>query len=199
MTSMDAFAERWRAPYLRSILDLQVSESADLYPEEGDTLDALWARVKKQATRYKITGRHFHLHRRADYIFVQRVEEGQRGKLAPYLRLAVGKKMLCTEPFETDRERKNLRRRLLHLFDRGHAIWLERHAGGTLYYRCIARCNDRGPVWSEHPTDDGSSFESADVVCCPFDLKPAQDEFRRIKAAIMASRASADAAGAILD
>jgi hypothetical protein len=191
---VEAVTARWRAPYLRSMLDLQVGDSVDLRPDEGDTLKALWGRVKKQSARYRPAGYHFHLHKRTDYIFVQRVESEQRRKLAPFFRLRVGDKMRCTEPFETEQQQRNLRRKLLYLWDeKGYFIWVEQHSDGRLYYRCIDRRDNRVALWYERPSDDGSISRGARLVCCPSELKCFQAEFERAKAAILASRAAAAA------
>jgi len=192
-------AARWRAPYLRRMLDLQLGQSVDLYPEEGDTLGALWTRVKKQSARYRSAGYHFHLHKRTDHIFAQRVDEDQRRKLAPFLRLKVGQKLRCNDPFVSEQEKRNLRRRLLYLWERGPFIWLEQHADGSLYYRCTANLRASEPLWSEQPVDDGSDLRGARVVCCPSELRLFQAEFEQIKAAILASRAAADAASVLSD
>ena len=186
----DTVANRFRSPYLRSMLDLQIGQSADLRPEPGDTLEALWTRVQRQASRYKTVGRYFHLHKRTDHIFVQRVDRGHRGKLAPFFRMAVGEKMLCNDPFGTEKERKNLRRRLLYLLERGPYIWVEQHADGQRYFRCVWQTELGGLVWSEQPRpmDDGSDLQNAKVICCPMDLVDCKRDFMRIRAAIWAGR-----------
>jgi hypothetical protein len=101
--------------------------------------------------------------------------------------------MRCTEPFETDRQQKNLRRRLLYLWEKGPFIWVERHTDGLLYYRCIDRRDNRAALWYDQPSDDGSVSRGARLVCCPFELRCFQAEFERAKAAILASRAAAAA------
>lgn len=173
-------AERMRPAYLRDMLALGIGESVNIYPEDGDTVEALFSRLRRQATRYKISGRRFHLNKWDDHVFVQRVPSGTGGKLAPFLQMKVGEKRKCLDPFDDDREKRNLRRRLLYLSSgRGVYIWLESHSDGELYYRCFGRSECEN-LWGESLEDDGTDFLGAKVVATCHELTPSQAEFNKI-------------------
>jgi bifunctional DNA-binding transcriptional regulator/antitoxin component of YhaV-PrlF toxin-antitoxin module len=184
-----AGAERWRPRYLRDMLGLEVGQRVEIYPDADDTIDALWVRLRRQAARYKLAGRHYHLNKHHDYVLVRRVPNGQSGKLARFRRMSVGEKLLCLDPFDSSTEKRNLRRRLYYLWKLGSCIWLERHRDGRLYYRCVLQNRPPHEMWSTCLYDDGSDLSGIEVVSSYSTLRDSQAEFARTRALLLRKRA----------
>lgn len=160
-----------RGDHLSRMAALEIGESLVLHPDDGDTVDALYARIKQAARRGKTPQLAFRVSKRGETVTVARCAPGQSRKLSWLLNMRVGDTVFYSDHWDEATCRLLRRKFDYWTFALGMYCRAERHEDGNIYLRCIYNRNRIDEVdWHKllRSRRELDPIAPQDRVCAPF-------------------------------
>lgn len=169
--------------YIVKIKSLEMGETLTLSAADGDTVEALYNRVKQYLRRAKlISGNNFKFQRIGSTCYVTRVEAGQHKKLAHFKSMKAGERVYYSDGLDEVGYRR-LHAKLNYLRKVAKRTFAaERDPDGKIYLRCHFH-EDDDQLWAWDLRQRGLPVPRLDIVATPegkrHDLLPERDMSKR--------------------